>query len=1342
MKRLNQILIVFFVFSFLTIYGGWRFIHSRNFSDKASAKVSEILTRKIGAKLAFTGVDFDMFPPATIFKNVHIEKKDSATADIDLAIEELKVAFTYASFFSSNLEIDDLILKKGTLVVKTPDDESPDFDWKKLNIKKFFDKYSDIYLQSPIHLNIIRMEDIQAQVDKHTFDLKTLSVSPHKKDIRLKLDSGKIHIDPDKKNFKPIDLDSAVVLGEISKSIWRVDSLHVESDSNIVDLKASLRDSNKSAQLNGEGNFDVDLKKIMAYIPDLPKELYAMGARVKGNIKAAGDLLNPDADISLSAANFKSEWIEIASLQSSLKKKKHLLYIEKFTAQNRNEHYALQKGIAFLDINKFSILKGRLSLNLQNAYTNTFLFAIRDSLSTLKGYLTGKVDVVWDGSKVYFEIKDRASLKDFRLMSSSNKPILQNAGFTLSETVLDLDKDYKLGINAKLEMANTKILAKGAITDKDINISLRDSKIDMKAFGPISGVALTGSGPASAEIYGPMDNVKFDFVVDWNNFSVVDLNFGKVNAEFTLALKEIGIAIHNLSGVYNQTNFTAEGLLGFDDKNHGMDLKLDFKNTNFSDAKKMYNLVFKSIKLPVDPQFNFSASYTVKGGYDVDSLKIDGAVNGTDLKVFNEEAEQINFKFKLANNQLNFNDIKIKKSRGEIHSDVSVNLANNYIELEGGLVGMRLSDFNFYRKIKMEYDGDLVVDFDGNGTTDNFSSRFKTRLNNPFIENIPASPSSAIFYLNSDDVVINASLLSGKAKLDSVINFKNRMVSVKSIIDTTDMREILGFIAGHNMNEKSITGRINARLNSEFNLDNMAIKKFSIELPQFNLKKGEINVQVDPKHNSAFIEEGQVKNWDLRFTDGADYFNSKARNTGTGSLVFDQTFSIKTSLLEFITSAIDKAVGVMKGQVQLTVDKKLSISKFEVNGTKNSFKIKNLPGAVTDLEFNLFKKGETFEIARLAGKYGEGDLNIKGTVFFDDLYPQVNIDYKIERSTVPLFKRSYLLASSAGTITGTELPYKLNGKVSILHGEFLDDPGDFSKENKVNLDPLKKYLPRKSNADKAGYLNLNVTFDTVNQVVMKNNLSEVYAKGSGTLNGDVLSPEINTRVDVIPSVSKFKFKGHDFNLREGFVEIHDKGKTRNSNLKFIGMAKINDYDVKLDISGTLDNTQINLSSEPNLAQEDLLSLLTIGVTSEMSKNLEVADRQNVTKVGIGTLLVDQLGINQDLNSTLGVNLSVMPEFQENESSLITGKSAVSEGSTSRLKSATKIKIKKSINKMVDVSVSSTVGGSIEQTQEMNVNINLNKNFSIEGVYEVKPAEEENTNTPNSIGADLKFRGSF
>ncbi len=1341
MKQLNKILVVFFVFSFLTIYGGWRFIHSRKFSDKASQKVSEILTKKIGAKLSFTGVDFNVFPPSTIFKNVHIEKNDEKIANIDLNTEELIVSFTYTSFFSSDLEIDDLLIKNGALTVATHSSKPIDFKINDVNFNKIFSQYLDILKTSPIHLNIAHIENLNVIVDTSRFLINSFSIAPHRRDVRVKIDAAELDIDHKIENLQKINLTSVKSLIVLTKDQLKIESFNIEKDQNKIDLDGIAFNKLETVQVNTSLGIQLNIENLLPLYSKIPKELLEISGKVSGKLKLHGDVLNPDAEVALAIKEFKSEWVNINQTNLVIKKRKYLVSLEKFLAENNKEKYELIKAVTFFDLKKMSFLHLRAPVFLTDAFTNTFLRTIRKNLDLLKSTITGKVEVVWDGDKVFFEIHDKVSVNDFRLLASNQKNILENQGFYLEKTILSLDKNYKLLIDANLEMNNTQIKAVGEITDKDLSFSIKNSKLDMKSFGPIAGIAITGAGTTNVEIYGPFDNVKFDFVIDWNNFSIVDLNFGSIKSEFSLSLKNLEIDFNQLSGVFNQSVFTAGGMLNFGDKS-GMDLQIDFSKTNFSDARKMYGLVFKNIKLPVVPEFNFSTSYHLKGGYGLESLKVDGKIIGTDLKVLNEEAEKLSANFNLQDSMLSFKDIKIIKSRGEINAGVSINLNNNYTELEGSLQGLNLKDFNFYQKLNIEYDGDLVVDFDGNGTKDNFSSRFITKVKNPFIENIPASPSSATIYLNTDDVLVNANLLSGKVKLDSSINFKSRQVSVKSSIDTSDMREIFGVIAGHNMSEKSISGKMKGQLSAQFNLDTLIVNKFFLDLAQFNIKKGDLSLSVDPKHNFVALDNGIVKSWDLRFNDKEDFFVSKAKNLNNGTIVYDQSFSLKASMLEFATNIIDKAYGTIKGSNQFLVDKKISITKFEVKGIKNSFKIKNIPGSITDLEYSVVKKGDVFEISRFSGVYGQGEIKAVGTLLFDDLFPQVNIEYKIERSTIPLFKRSSLLISSNGTITGTDLPYKLNGKTSLLFGEFLDDPGDFTKENKLNLDIFKKYLPQKSNAEKRGYLSLNMSFDTVNPILLKNNLAEVYARANGQLSGDVLDPEVNARVEVVPSVSKFKFKGHDFLLNQGYVEIRDRGKARISDLKFTGLSKINDFEVKLDISGSIEKSNISLTSEPPLAQEDLVSLLTLGVTSDMSKNLEASDRRSVTTVGIGTLLVDQLKINEDLNSTLGLNLSVLPEFKEDESSLISGKSAVSEGAASKLKTSTKIKISKPISKNIDVSVSSTFGGSIEQTQEMNINLNINKYFSLEGVYEVKPAEEENTNTPNSVGADLKYRRSF
>jgi len=182
----------------------------------------------------------------------------------------------------------------------------------------------------------------------------------------------------------------------------------------------------------------------------------------------------------------------------------------------------------------------------------------------------------------------------------------------------------------------------------------------------------------------------------------------------------------------------------------------------------------------------------------------------------------------------------------------------------------------------------------------------------------------------------------------------------------------------------------------------------------------------------------------------------------------------------------------------------------------------------------------------------------------------------------------------------------------------------------------------------------------------------------------------------------------------------------------------------LQVNGRAKNFNIVMSSDPYLSQEDIFSLLILGFTEDKSRNLEESDRASLTSVGIGSILFDRFNINQNLRSSIGVNVSVAPEFIEAQDSLLQGRSNENTGNASRLKTATRLKIQKQINDDIDVSVSSTIAGSAGQRQEMNVNYNISNNISLEGIYQLNSsdAQSETTVDPTSAGADLKFKWTF
>lgn len=228
----------------------------------------------------------------------------------------------------------------------------------------------------------------------------------------------------------------------------------------------------------------------------------------------------------------------------------------------------------------------------------------------------------------------------------------------------------------------------------------------------------------------------------------------------------------------------------------------------------------------------------------------------------------------------------------------------------------------------------------------------------------------------------------------------------------------------------------------------------------------------------------------------------------------------------------------------------------------------------------------------------------------------------------------------------------------------------------------------------------------------------------------------------IQGQSKFKFKGYEFNLIEGEVSFPEGRSGNRPDLVFAGVTKIKDFNVKVEVAGPADKITIVLSSDPPLSQEDIKSLLAIGVTTDVSKGLDESQKTGATIIGVGSMIFEQFKINQELSSSLGLRLSVLPEISEDETSLLRGKRGVSESGSTRVKSSTKIKVQKNLTDEVDLSVSSTVGGTLEQKQEMKLNYKINKKFSVEGVYEVKSNEENEAESPDSIGADLKWKWSF
>jgi translocation and assembly module TamB len=208
------------------------------------------------------------------------------------------------------------------------------------------------------------------------------------------------------------------------------------------------------------------------------------------------------------------------------------------------------------------------------------------------------------------------------------------------------------------------------------------------------------------------------------------------------------------------------------------------------------------------------------------------------------------------------------------------------------------------------------------------------------------------------------------------------------------------------------------------------------------------------------------------------------------------------------------------------------------------------------------------------------------------------------------------------------------------------------------------------------------------------------------------------------------------------INFNPKKEMNNPDFDIQALTIISTYKVYPKAYGDLERFNFDLTSEPALPRNSILSLIAFGYTDEIQNSLYSKDQQSLTQVGVGSFVFDRFKISDILNKQFGlqVNLGTVIE-QSSTDSLLSGRSQDStggQGSTGlgRTRSATKIELKKRLDEALTLSVSSTMGGSIGQRQSMNLNYGLSKNIQVEGVYELRTNEEGEADIIyNSIGGD-------
>lgn len=1333
---------MFFTILAFSLGGVIHLIQTEKFAEIVTRRIKKKALKEFGLKLSFKRIEVKMFPPATLLKDVEVSTEKNGIGKLNVFGEEVGLYFSIFDFFSRRFQVDTLKLSSVELGIVT--NKTKKNDSGKL-YPDYFSEYISFRKKSKFLIKNFEFQNVDINIDETLIGVENLRASLFKTIVELKGGINLFESPLVPKELRNTDLDSLNFVLHGRETGIDVKSFSIVSELDRADISGEIILTSKKPQVNLRTELNTGIRSMARklgwgkYIDEYPVD-----GVLDVSLEASGNIEDPKVTMSSEVNLIDSEFAQVDKLQLKFNEKEGDIWLDSLKVFKSSSTVELVKSIPVYNLKEKKILSQQAMFQANGVRSNDALFVLREYLDVLKGKLTGKVLIGWDKRGIFFKPQRGFRVDDFILYSPDySEIILRNDGFSFVSSDMLLNYDLEFSFNAVLDIGKSRVIGEGLFKEDDMKVIVYESKVNLPDIGPIVGLPLEGSGTLKGFIGGPYENVTFNFLPDLKKFKVLDFNLGEIKGKVDFLLDDLSLRIKEAKGKYGSTEYNGDANFLFEKDLFNLDIKVP--RGTYSDAQFMVPELLAMIsKEPLDLQFNFQGDIKYQSDFDINKLRIRTKATGQNLSYLGERVDKFSLELDVDEDQLNFNKITFGKNKGQVQGTLLLNQKSKKFKYNGTLAGIYMRDFDAYTALNLGLDGRMRGEFYGEGTFDNFTSRAQIKLENSEIANRPVNDSIFTIYNKGTDVFLSANLFEGVSISEGYISF-DKKVKRKSYINsrlyTKEPSLLAGVLSEHNYLNKSLKGSVDMRAELSFHTSEPEKFDFDFFVPEFDLQFQDQLISVDGTKNRFLVKNGKMENWNLRIHTTDGYFESSGKGDMAKSFQIDSRFKLNPIYLKLITPKLLSASGSITGTSIFLREKEEFSFHSETFGESIDIKLDKVPGAIRDVNFKLLSEGEDILLERMTGNYGKGTLSADGNIKLKLPFPVVNINGSINGSQIPITDRTFGVVSGNASLRGKTLPYILSGGVSVLHGEVLNEYEDFSEMIGLSEGYL-RYIPSTGRFSKMDLIEYDMDFDIFNPINVKNSISDLKIDGSLKIKGSLQKPLLTGDLNILPNVSRVFFKGNEFIMSEGQLSFLDVGKKEVPEIKLAGVAKVDRYEVGLEVNGKVDKFGIKLSSTPSLDQGQILSLLVLGVPEDINQELDDAEREQIAVQGGVGLVVERFKLVKPIDSMLGLKFSVSPEFQEDDSSLLEGRLNSGDAGSSRYKSGTKVKVQKKIAEKVDVSFSSTVGGTVEETKEMNVNYNINKNLSLEGVYELRSVEEETEENPESVGADIKWKFSF
>lgn len=1316
------------------------FVQSKSFGRLVTRVVSDLSEEKLKTRVKINNFSLSFFPLGVEMNQVRLEKTITDT-------DRLKAEFGKIGFYVNFIEIEDKRLSFGELRIADSyikykfaekDEKLGRIDQSL--IKKIF-QYSD-YL--PIRLDSLIVETTKIHANHDLLEVKRLKIFKKNKAFVTRFHLANLR--PVAGN--PFGLDEVwgdAEIGQKNIKLYRLKALH---DVQTVLIKGTVKDYYKLKQseiaLNGEAQ--LYLNSLNQYIPKSEKFQMTDGSiKSEFNIKYKDELFTANSDILIQ--KLKSKILNAEELQTKVFLDRNIITLGKMTLKNKDQRASLLEPVSIFNLDQKVMLPNPIKLNLENFPLTNILSFVGPALKVLKGDLNGVVLIEVKDSNLFLKLNDKFRIKNLGLIVGSNKDpfkVLMIKQATLNNSNFSvINNEFQM--RSTITLANSLLEVEGFVNKDRVHFKVPDAKIDLEDFGNIANLDIKGKGELSIDVSGPVKDTNINLKGITNDFEILGYRLGLTDKNISIELANSEVIVKKLESLSGKTHLSGNGTVNY--SNSEIALGITSNDANTTDLIQILHPVFKDTHfLPQDLDFRARIDVDIFGHYQFEKLKIRSKVNFNDLLAYGENLSNGSFNVSLMDKILSFSNFNANKGKGIIYGDFIYGIDKKQIKLSYHWQNLAISSFNFIKSFGLNLTSNLSGSIIGGGYTDDFLFNLESKAIDTKTVGYTFEDSNALLKISNDRIVGKVNLLGNLFTSDFNLSLKPGIASDwKLKIISGDVKPLLIAFFGQHLELEDFYGRINFEGSTKFedgfkNLDLAGtFKEIIFSHPDFNIK-------YSSDKPDFLVKNGQIQAWNLNINQPDLFIETKGEGIFGEKVSLRHEINLNSKVLEVLLAPVLSSDGFLKNKISLNLkgtELDLAVSS---QSDDLDLSIDQMPFPLNNLKYNIFYANKRLQINQISTNFDTGSAFVSGDIFFNNIQPDVNLKFVFDKAEIPILGKSIVNVSGEGILLGNASPYSINGELLFNKAQIVNELNEFS--SKSSAFSQIRFLPRNQESTFSKLFTLSLNLKAENPIRITNSLMDIALKGEVRISGNPSRPKGEGRLISPMNSSRIFFKNNEYQITNADIIFTPKKDIGNPDFDIQAVTYISTFKVFPKAYGDLERFNFDLTSEPILARNSILSLIAFGYTDENQGTLRPEDQQNLTQVGVGSFVFDRFKINDILNKQFGlqVNLGTVIEQSGNDS-LLSGRSqdagGGSAGAIGRTRSATKIELKKRLDEALTLSVSSTMGGSIGQRQSMNLNYGLTRKIQLEGVYELRTNEEGQEDViDNSIGGDLKFRWTF